>query len=578
LNKKHPTPEEISKFNREYELIGSFENEGVIQVYGMSRIGNSPAIIWEDIEGQSLAYILESKKLHLEEFLRLGTRITEIIGNIHKRNIIHKDINPSNIIWNVEKDIVRIIDFSISTELPREITSVKNPNVLEGTLAYISPEQTGRMNRSLDYRTDFYSLGVTFYRMLTGRLPFESEDLMKLVHGHIAIRPTSPHEIDESIPLAVSEIVMKLMAKNAEDRYQSAHGLKADLKCCGQELQESGAIKAFELGLDDVSDKFQIHQKLYGREQEIKALMSAFERVREDATELLLVSGFSGIGKSALINEIQKSIVEYSGYFISGKFERLKKDVPYSAVIQAFTGLAGQILAEGDASIAAWKEKILSALGPNGKIITDIIPTFELVIGKQPEIPTLGPLESKNRFNLVLQGFIKVLASREYPLVVFFDDLQWADLASLHLLELFTTDSDIKHLFMIGAYRHNETPDSHPLILTLDEIKKSGTAVNNIFLQPLNAEHVSQLLGDTLNRPAEETKPLAGILIRKTRGNPFFVNEFLKSLYAESLIDFSFEVGWSWHMEGIEVVQATDNVVDLMAGRITHNARCTAGC
>ncbi len=568
LNNNYPTPEEISKFNQEYELAGRFENEGVIQTYEMLKVDDSPVIVMEDIGGRSLADILKSMKLSPDGFLSLGVRIAETIGKIHQRHIIHKDINPSNIIWNIKKDIVRIIDFGLATELPREITSVKNPNVLEGTLAYISPEQTGRMNRSLDYRTDFYSLGATFYWMLTGCLPFESKNLLKLVHCHLAIQPVPPHQVDENIPLAVSEMVMKLMAKNAEDRYLSAYGLMSDLERCRQKLRDKGAIITFALGLQDISDKFQIPQKLYGREQEIGTLMSAFERVREDDTELMLVSGFPGIGKSFLINEIHRPIVKHSGYFISGKSEKLKKDVPYSAIIQAFTGLAGQILAENEAEIAVWKEKILSVLGHNGKIITDMIPLFELVVGQQPEVPILGPVESQNRFNLVFQGFIKVLASKERPLILFLDDLQWTDLASLHLLKLFATDSDIKHLFIIGAYRHNETPDSHPLILTLDEIKKTDAQVNNIFLQPLNTEHVNLLLADTLNRSTEETNSLAELLIRKTRGNPFFINEFLKSLYKESLIEFFFEDGWSWNMKGIEEIRSTDNVVDLMAGKI----------
>ncbi|MCP4135235.1 MAG: serine/threonine-protein kinase PknK [bacterium] len=571
LNKQAPTPEEISNFNREYKLTGMFTNddEGVIRVYEISKIDYFPTIIMEDIGGCSLADILTSKKLRPDEFLGLAIRITEIIGNIHKHNIIHKDINPSNIIWNVEKNILRIIDFGIATELPREITSVKNPNVLVGTIAFISPEQTGRMNRALDYRTDFYSLGITFYWMITGRLPFESKDLLKLVHSHIAMLPVSPHKIDKNIPGAVSAIVMKLMAKNAEDRYLSAHGLKADLERCRQELQSAGTINTFELGAHDVSDKFQIPQKLYGREQEIRALMSAFERVSEADTELMLVSGFSGIGKSVLINEIQKPIVKHSGYFISGKFERLKKDVPYSAILEAFTGFARQILAEGNAKINQWKEKILAVLGPNGKIVTDIIPLFELILGKQQPVPTLEPVESQNRFNLVLQEFIKILPAREHPVVIFLDDLQWADLASLHLLKLFTTNSDIKHLFIIGAYRHNETPESHPLILTLDEIKKNNGIVNTIFLQPLIIPDVNLLLGDTLKIPAEETIPLAGILIQKTGGNPFFIVEFLKALYKESLIDFSFKNGWSWNKTAVEDMQATDNVMELMAEEIS---------
>lgn len=569
FSKQYATPEEISAFNREYRITSMFSNEGVIQTYAMTRLNDAPAIVMEDIGGESLSDILKIMKPGHDEFLNLAVRISDIIGNIHRRNIIHKDINPSNIIWNRETDVLRIIDFGIATELPREITSIKNPKALEGTLSYISPEQTGRMNRSLDYRTDFYSLGITFYIMLTGRLPFESKDLMKLVHSHIALQPMPPHEIDKSIPRGISEIIMKLMAKNAEDRYNSAHGLKSDLEQCMAQFRETRTVRIFTLGQNDISYRFQIPQKLYGREEEISTLMSAFERVSENSTELMLVSGFSGIGKSALINEIQKPIVKHRGYFISGKFEKLKKDVPYSGIIQAFTGLARQILAENENEIRAWKEKIASVLGPNGKIITDIIPLFELIIGKQPEVPVLGPIESQNRFRLVLQGFIKTLASREHPLVIFLDDLQWADLASLHLMKLFTTDSDIKHLFMIGAYRNNETPESHPLIQIKDEIRSVGTAVNTIFLQQLNPEHVSQMLNDTLNQPPEKTGQLAEILIHKTGGNPFFINEFLNFLYKEHVIEFSFESGWSWDLTGIGRVQATDNVVDLMAKKIT---------
>ena len=568
LNKGYPAPEEVAKFYREYELTSMFKDEGIIQVFEIIKTGSSPSIIMEDIQGISLGEILKSKKISVNLFLDLGIEIINIIGNIHKRNIIHKDINPSNIIWNTERNVIRIIDFGIATELPRELTSVKNPNVFEGTLAYISPEQTGRMNRSLDYRTDFYSLGVTFYYMLTGRLPFESADMLKMVHSHMAVMPVSPHEFDENIPDAISGIVMKLISKNAEDRYQSAYGIKADFEQCRRGLLDTGTINYFVPGLNDVSAKFQIPQKLYGRENEIAELVSAFERVSSHNTELMLVSGFSGVGKSVLINEVQKPIVKHRGYFISGKFEKLKKDVPYSGIIQAFTGFARQILAENRTEIVMWKNKILSALGPNGKIVTDIIPMFELIIGKQPDVPDLGPAESRNRFKFAFQGFIRALADKEHPLAFFLDDLQWADLASLHLMKLFATDSDIKYLFIIGAYRSNDVSDIHPLNLILDEIRDEGTAVNTIFLEPLNAEHIGHLLNDTLNHPSADTESLAQLVIRKTAGNPFFINEFLNFLYKERLFEFSFEKGWSWRMTDIERMQVTENIVDLMERKI----------
>ncbi len=569
LNKGYHSPGAISEFYREYELTGIFKNEGVIKIYEFSKIDNSPAIIMEDIEGISLADILKSEKIELNEFLDVALSVIEIIGNIHKHNIIHKDINPSNIIWNREKKIVRIIDFGIATELPREITSAKNPNILEGTIAYISPEQTGRMNRAIDYRTDFYSLGVTFYLMLTGRLPFNTGDMLKLVHSHIAVQPDYPHGIDNGIPVTLSEIVMKLMAKNAEDRYNSTYGISADIERCRKELKNTGNIRSFTLGEYDVSSKFQIPQKLYGREVEIGILMSAFERVSGAGIEFMIVSGFAGIGKSVLINEIQKPIVKHSGYFISGKFEKLKKDIPYSGIIQAFAGFARQILSENKSEITVWRMKLLNALGPNGKIVTDIIPMFELIIGKQPDVPALGPVETRNRFKLVFQRFIKVLACKEHPLALFLDDLQWADLASLNLLKFFTSDYDLKYIFIIGAYRDNETPDSHPLNIVITDIIKSGTAVNTIMLQPLGAEHVNEILGDTLNRSAGETRPLAELLLRKTAGNPFFINEFLNFLYKESCFEYSFNEGWSWRINDIEDMQVTDNVIDLMIRRIT---------
>ncbi|MCP3921583.1 MAG: AAA family ATPase [Desulfobacterales bacterium] len=568
FNKKFPTQEDISEFNREYELASRFKKEGIAQIYGKSQAG-SPMIIMEDIGGQSLENSLTSQILPLDDFLSLAIHIVEIIANIHKHNIIHKDINPSNIILNTRNNSVRIIDFGIATELPREITSVKNPNVLEGSLAYISPEQTGRMNRSLDYRTDFYSLGVTFYWMLTGHLPFESKDLLKLMHSHIAMQPDPPGKVNENIPEIISEIVMKLMAKNAEDRYQNAFGLKVDLEKCQKNMKEQESIKSFELGLNDLSDKFKIPQTLYGREKEIGTLLSAFERVRQNNTELILVSGPSGIGKSALINEIQRTVVKQKGYFISGRFDKRKKETPYNAIIKALTMFGRQILAEDEEGIALWKERILSVLEPNGKIVTDLIPLFKLIIGKQPEIPTLGSVESKNRFDLVFQGFIKNLASSKHSLVLFLDDLQWADSASLYLLKLFTTDSAIKNMLIIGSYHHSETIDSHPLIRTLGDIKKSDTVVNDIILKPLNVKQINRILGDTLNRPEEETISLAELLIDKTFGNPFFINEFLKSLYRKSLIEFSHGEGWFWHMSEIKKIQATDNVVDLMAEKIT---------
>lgn len=455
----------------------------------------------------------------------------------------------------------------------------------------MSPEQTGRMNRVMDYRTDFYSLGITFYEMLIHQLPFNASDVMELVHCHIAKQPISPHQLNPEIPEAVSDIVMKLLSKTAEERYQSALGIKADLQLCLQ-LQKCSKVFNFPLGKHDFSDKFQISQKLYGREQEIEKLLAAIERVgaslysssmhskdiREltyiGKSEMILVSGYSGIGKSALVQEIYKPITRQRGYFIAGKFDQFQRDIPYSSLIQAFSDLIQQLLTECEAQIVAWREKLLTALGVNGQVIIDVIPEVELIIGKQAAVMELGSTESQNRFNLVFQNFIRVFTKQEHPLVIFLDDLQWADSASLKLIQLLMTELDSQYLLLIGAYRDNEVGTAHPLMLTLDEIKKIGSVVNYISLAPLNVNHVTQLIADTLSCEVERAKPLADLVFQKTNGNPFFINEFLKSLYFEHLLNFEFPnfcgTGgtWQWNLEQIQAAPLAENVVELMALKI----------
>ncbi|THB66693.1 MAG: diguanylate cyclase [Gammaproteobacteria bacterium] len=570
LNKQYPTLDELSGFRSEYKLLKSISGKNVINAYDIIEYDNSLSLILEDHKGETLDNLFKQSQLLLSEKLMIVIQMIDAISQIHSHHIIHKDINPKNFIYNHNEQVVKVIDFGIASELPREITSLKNPNILEGTLSYISPEQTGRMNRPVDYRTDFYSLGITLYWILTGKLPFVSEQMMELIHSHIAVKAVPPSKIDSAIPAPVSDIVMKLIEKNAEDRYVSALGIKHDLDYCLQELTETGTVKQFKLGVNDLSDKFQIPQKLYGRQHETDILISAFERIHISGSELMLVSGYSGIGKSFLINEIQKPIAKHNGHYISGKFERLKKDVPYSGFIQAFTQIAKQILAEDNAIIADWKHRIISGIGVNAKIITDLIPSFELILGEQQEVPELEVLETQNRFNLVLLKFFETLASAEQPLVIFLDDLQWADLASLHLLKIFVMNQEIQHMLIIGSYRHNEINDSHPFSLVKEEIDSSKAIVNSIFLEPLQEKVVSQLLSDTLNHPQEEVSPLAKLIVLKTGGNPFFINEFLRSLHREGLIDFSIDSGWKWFIEKIENTEMTDNVVDLMANRIAE--------
>ena len=647
LKEDYPTPAELTRYRQEYEITRSLNLDGVAKAYDLRRYQNSLVMLLEDFGGESLKIWMAQRQFTLTEFLSIAIKIADSLGTIHAANIIHKDINPSNIVFNPETGQLKIIDFGISTVLSRENPAIRNPAQLEGTLAYISPEQTGRMNRAIDYRTDFYSLGVTFYELLTHQLPFPSNDAMELVHCHIAKQPVPLKEVRrqkaegrrEEIPQTLSDIVMKLMAKTAEERYQSAWGLKADLETCLHQLQTKGEILEFTVACQDRSDKFQIPQKLYGREEEVKTLLAAFERVagevgeeekirpqgtalgtpsppilggtgiqsppklgdlggEEDLcihgslnkgglgrAEMILVAGYSGIGKSALVNEVHKPIVQQRGYFISGKFDQFKRNIPYASLIQAFQDLIRQLLTESEAQLQAWKQKLLNALGNNGQVIIDVIPEVELIIGEQSSVPQLGSTESQNRFNLVFQNFIGVFASKEHPLVIFLDDLQWADSASLKLIQLLMTNPDSQYLLMVGAYRDNEVSATHPLMQTLEQIQQTGTRVSTITLQPLEITHVNQLTADTLNSSTEASKSLAELLVNKTEGNPFFLTQLVQSLYTENLLSFDFSSSrWQWDVEQIKAVGITDNVVELMVSKIeklderTQNILKLAAC
>ena len=511
LKGEYPNPERIVRLIREYEIMKGIDLKGTVRAYNLEFYKNSCAIIMEDFGGESIKKILEKKRLTLKEFLTLSIRITDILAQLHQLNIIHKNINPTNILWNQETDQVRIIDFGISTVLSHEIASIQNPNEFEGTLSYISPEQTGRMNRMIDYRTDMYSLGVTLYEILTGQLPFPARDAMELIHCHLAKVPVAPHMLGSTLFTIepkeleiLSKIIMKLMSKGAEDRYLSYFGLKFDLERCLKHLKKMQTLSGLDFtpGEKDFSDKFQIPQKLYGREAEISTLLDAFKRVCDrpheaQVSEMMMVTGYAGIGKSALVNEIHIPIVEKRGYFISGKFDRFKHNIPYSALTQAFQDLMKQILMESESEIKQWKTKILDTVGPNGQIIIDVIPEVELIIGRQPQVPELPPMETQNRFNMYFQNFIRTFAYEGHPLAIFLDDLQWADIPTLKLLERLMLDSKTRYLFIIGAYRDNEVDSCHPLAISLDKLKDENALVNFITLLPLESRHINQLISDS---------------------------------------------------------------------------------
>lgn len=592
LKSDYPTAAELTRYKQEYEITRRLDAEGVIKAYSLEKYGNSVAIAFEDVGAKSLKQWFSEITWTLQEFLELSIKIAKALSQIHAENLIHKDINPSNIVLNPATGTLKIIDFGIASQLTRENPTLKNPNVLEGTLTYISPEQTGRMNRSLDYRTDFYSLGATLYEMLTGKRPFDTNDPMELVHSHLAKTPLPPQEVNSEIPPIVGKIVMKLLEKNAESRYQSALGIAADLETCLKQLQETGKIAEFTLGEKDISGKFYIPQKLYCREAEINDLLAGFERVavgqiesNQAKIEMTLVGGYSGIGKTSIVQEIYKPITEKRGYFISGKFDQFQRNVPYSAVVNAFKELVGQLLSETEDKLNQWREKLLAALGHNGQVIIDVIPEVELIVGKQPAVPQLTPSETQNRFNSVFQKFISVFCSPEHPLAIFLDDLQWADSATLKLLASIMTDEKSEYLFLIGAYRDNEVSPTHPLIMTVEGLLEKGATVNRITLTPLALSWVSQLIADTLQSDLTTVQPLAELVWNKTRGNPFFVNEFLKNLYSEQLLTFNLDFrSWQWDIKQIEAKNITDNVVDLTIGKLkklpekTQNVLRLAAC
>ncbi|NQE37106.1 trifunctional serine/threonine-protein kinase/ATP-binding protein/sensor histidine kinase [Microcoleus asticus] len=586
LKKAYPSSQDIYVFKHQYELMKDLDSEGIIKAYSLEKSNNYIAIVLEDFGGNSLKKLIQSGKcIDLFVFLQISIGLTKALEEVHKLNIIHKDIKPDNIIINDGTLKVKIADFSIASLLTQEKYLVSNPDLLEGTLAYMSPEQTGRMNRAIDYRTDFYSLGVTFYEMLTRQLPFPTIDAMELVHSHIAKIPALPHEVDPTIPKVISDIVMKLLAKTAEDRYQSAYGIKADLEACLTQLQTNGRIENFILGQHDVFAKFQIPQKLYGRDGEIATLNAAFERTRQGKSEMILVSGYSGIGKTALISEIDRQIVRRKGYFTSGKCDQFKRGIPYAAMIQAFQHLIRQLLTESKEKVEIWQNKLLKALGTNGRVIIDVIPELELIIGLQPPVPQLEPGESQNRFYLVFQKLLGVFTTQKHPLVLFIDDLQWVDSASLKLLQLLMMSSDSQYFLLIGAYRDNEVNETHPLMFLLDEIKKAGVKVNQIDIQPLNTVQVNQLIADTLHCELETAFSLAKIVFNKTAGNPFFVTQIIKTFYQENLLSFDLNAGsWQWDVQKIKEVKITDNVVELMVNKIqklpnyTQSALKVAAC
>ncbi|MDY6937966.1 MAG: AAA family ATPase [Cyanobacteriota bacterium] len=583
LRNEYPTFNELVQFRNQYTIAKNLNLPGIVQPLALETYGNGYALVMLD-EGYISLGEWYNGKVAIADALVIAIQLSDILHGLYQNRVIHKDIKPANILIHPETKQVKLIDFSISSLLPKETQEIQNPNVLEGTLAYLSPEQTGRMNRGIDYRSDFYSLGVTLYELFAGQLPFNSSDPIELVHAHMAKIPMGMGNGErdtgtgQEIPSVIGEIVLKLMAKNAEDRYQSALGLKYDLTRCLDEWKETGRIESFELAQRDICDRFAIPEKLYGREAEVARLLAAFERVAAGNREMVLVAGFSGIGKTAVVNEVHKPITRDRGYFIKGKFDQFNRSIPFSAFVQAFRDLMGQLLGESDADLAKWKRQILEAVGENGQVLIDAIPSLEQIIGSQPPAPELSGNAAQNRFNLLFDRFVGVFATQDHPLVMFLDDLQWADSASLNLLALLMEELEAGYLLVLGAYRDNEVFAAHPLKLTLDELGKREASVNTLTLAPLGCTDITHLVASTLLCAPEVAAPLSELVYQKTQGNPFFTTQFLQGLYEDGCITFATDAGyWQCNLAQVRQLALTDDVVAFMVGRLRKLPEVTQG-
>ena len=561
----------LDQLHNEYRITTQLADvPGVRLAYAKEGTESQPVLILEYIQGQSLAKLIGTASLDLQEKLRIAADVAGVLNGIHAQQVMHKDINCNNILIADDGGEVHIIDFGLASTMRQEFLSpLASNNTLVGTLAYISPEQTGRMNRPVDYRTDLYSLGVTLYHLFTAQLPFQSKDALGMIHSHIARPPAPPTEINSEVPPPVSDIILKLMAKNAEDRYQTAHGLQADLRYCLDQYQTAGQIKAFGLGQDDFSGRLQIPAKLYGRGAETAQLLETFERVAQGQTELLLVTGYSGVGKTSLVHEIERPITEKRGYFIEGKFDQYQCATPDSAWGQAFQTLVDLWLTESQTQLDAWKEMILEAIGQNGQVLIDLFPNLEQIIGPQPAVFDVGGVEAQQRLSYLFQSFIKAITKSGHSLVVFLDNLQWIDAASLKLIDILLNDPNSNHVLLIGAYRDNEVDATHPLMLGLNDLKATQGAINQVAVGNLNLDDVQLLVSDSLQMSPDRCLPLARLIQAKTDGNAFFVRQFLHKLVEDGLLAPGSQARhWQWDTPRRTNLTVTENVVELMAGRL----------
>jgi predicted ATPase/signal transduction histidine kinase len=558
-----------ARLEHEYTLRSELDGAWAARPTALTRHGERMALVLEDPGGEPLDHLL-GRPWGVAEFLNIAIPLAGALRQTHDRGLVHKDIKPANILADVKSRGVWLTGFGIASRTPHDHMGPDPPETTGGALAYMAPEQTGRMNRATDTRSDLYGVGVVLYEMLTGAPPFTASDPMELIHCHIARQPASPSERIAVVPAQLSAIVLKLLAKTPEARFQTAAGLEADLKRCLALYETQGRIDPFPPGAEDVPDRLVVPEKLYGRDAENETLLAALDRVAaQGETGVVLVSGDSGSGKSSLVNELRKAVISRRGLFASGKFDQYMRDVPYATLAQAFQGLVRGLLGQSEAELRHWREALSEALGSNGQLIVNLVPELELVIGPPPPVADLPAQDAQRRFQMVFRRFLGVFASSDHPLVLFVDDLQWLDTATLELLEHLTTHPDVMGLLLVGAYRTGEVGPSHPLTQSIEAIRAAKASLCEIALASLCLEDIVQLVGDALHDETQRVAPLASLLHEKTAGNPFFAVQFLASLVEEQLLVFgSAALAWRWDIERIRAKSYSDNVVDLMTGKL----------
>ncbi|WP_281556091.1 diguanylate cyclase [Thalassomonas sp. RHCl1] len=569
LNQDLPSAKALTRYKQEYKTLSHLSSSRVIAIYDLVTSGEKPVLVLEDFHGLSLQSLLAQRSFSTQDKLYYCLEICKALADIHEQNIIHKALCPDHVVINPATRQIKIIDFSMASEFNREAPALKAGEQLTGNLAYLAPEQSGRMNRLLDYRGDYYALGGIIYLLFTGRLPFEDKDPLELIYSHMAKPPPPPTSVNKDVPEVISDICLKLLAKDAEQRYRSASGIIHDLQLCLEQANKGQPLKRFSLAGEDHPHQLQISQKIYGRSRQIEQVQQKLQDINRGQVAILLVSGESGIGKTTLIQEACPSLTTFKGHFIRGKFSRYTKNIPYSAFIYAFKQLITILLSSSRQQLLGWKTRINNALGSNSQVLTNLIPELKLITGEPPPLPELGPRENENRFKQVLKKFIRVLCQPEHPLLIFIDDLQWLDMASGQLIQSLLLDKNLGYLCLLGAYRKTEPGENHALDTLMSQLNTNKAESTTISLPPLSLEDIKHFLADSLVSKTENITELARLTKEKTLGNPFFIKEFITELYRKNFINFDEQQkSWQWELKKITSANITSNVINFMVAKL----------